>query len=666
MAGLLIAWTFTSPNRFLRDNATKALRMLLSRSPAVMGQLLDDFAAVDDPYVTERLAVVTHSVLLSGGDDDLQERLALTRKLRETCLDAEQVPNLITRDAVVGSHEWALRAGLIERAEYESVLPPYGSQPPGKPRTERQLENAFGLRKKNRQGEYISSLYGSIFYSLFGMGDFGRYVADSKVRRFTQHPLSEPIPEPPPPPPATEPADPSELLEALGFRRALTESAEDLSEALLDSLGEEDQRESIAAAPKRKRKASPDKSWQTVYPGDLARRWIFERVIEMGWTPERFADLERYHIHGSSRSSHKPERFGKKYQWIALRELLARLADNFHMVPDYGDQPRPYQGPWQFYGRDIDPTLPPAQRERDDEDDSVRTGPTFPPDPRDVWWDPGGPRFRRTDPPARAGWATKPEGIPEWKSLLFATDDQQDKWVVLQAYYSWDDEREKDERWQAPRRNLWSYIFSWLVSPKEIVELVAALGERSFMGRWMPEGREITSTAYLGEMPWASAARAYPPEWELVQPRYDHDEIGIEVYPAWEEYIWEGGTRDCSISESVSASLPAPLLLEEGGLSWEPETRQWRDSTGLVQARHVANEAGQRALLERETWLAATLKRGKWALVVGWLGEKQLFESDITGGLMGNWTEMNGIAYFTRNRWKLEPPRLVVTDRRGD
>src|SRR3989339_1685517 len=62
----------------------------------------------------------------------------------------------------------------------------------------------------------------------------------------------------------------------------------------------------------------------------LAQRWVFNRVVQLGWNQElheRFdRDINRSRI---DRSEHKSERIGKKYQWIALHELLARISDNF-------------------------------------------------------------------------------------------------------------------------------------------------------------------------------------------------------------------------------------------------------------------------------------------------------------------------------------------------
>ena len=88
---------------------------------------------------------------------------------------------------------------------------------------------------------------------------------------------------------------------------------------------------------------------------ELARCWIFERVFSLGWTPERFSDFDRStEVPPYTRSSHKAERFGKKYQWIAMRELVARLTDNLDFV-GWRSETVPYEGPWQVLGRDIDP-----------------------------------------------------------------------------------------------------------------------------------------------------------------------------------------------------------------------------------------------------------------------------------------------------------------------
>lgn len=89
-------------------------------------------------------------------------------------------------------------------------------------------------------------------------------------------------------------------------------------------------------------------------------RFIFSRAVEFGWTPERFGDLEqgRRFPRGSGGVDHV-ERYGKKYQWIALHELLARLTDSFQLTERWHSAKAPfdYSHLEELLYRDIDPTV---------------------------------------------------------------------------------------------------------------------------------------------------------------------------------------------------------------------------------------------------------------------------------------------------------------------
>jgi hypothetical protein len=98
------------------------------------------------------------------------------------------------------------------------------------------------------------------------------------------------------------------------------------------------------------------------YSSNHASRWIFKRVLALGWTPELFGTQDRY-IAGrdSGRSEHKVERWGKKYQWMAFHELMARVADNYQILPGHDED----EDQWDAFRRldslrDLDPSLPPV------------------------------------------------------------------------------------------------------------------------------------------------------------------------------------------------------------------------------------------------------------------------------------------------------------------
>ena len=58
-----------------------------------------------------------------------------------------------------------------------------------------------------------------------------------------------------------------------------------------------------------------------------AQRWVCKRAYEFGWTEERFSRFDGSHQvrDGRYRGKQEIERIGKKYQWLAFHELLARF-----------------------------------------------------------------------------------------------------------------------------------------------------------------------------------------------------------------------------------------------------------------------------------------------------------------------------------------------------
>jgi hypothetical protein len=646
LATLPLIWTLGSPNRVMRDYVTKALARLLPQRLGLLARLLERFREVNDPYVLERIAVISHGAILLNGATDPEGTLACSRLLLQIALADDTIPDISLRDAARGAMEWCLSRGLIDEDEYRTALPPYGSSPPETPRTEKQLEKAFRPydRIEDRPG------YANIWLSVFGFGDFGRYVIESDVRHFTRYRLSRKLPSEYKPDPERLAA----FVTSLNTKeRAAYESRDPV--AMLEEFS--DARFKQLDAVERPRRTDRG------YPSQVARSWVVERVVSLGWTPERFGDFDRRIAYtGAGRSGHKPERFGKKYQWIALRELLARIADNFHSAEVDEDRvPRAYQGPWEFFGRHIDPCLPPAVRARD-RDGVQQFGPSFLAD-SDSWWVPEGPSYTPDQPTPKAGWAQKRNDIPSVRALMLRTDADGESWIPLRGYYAWVDEPDDDTPSDRPRRELWSHIYSWLISADRTDDLYRFLTTRSLMERWMPEGIESTDSGYLGEVSWAQAANEYPQRWAKIDDWHNQDSTTLDglIYPAWHEYRWEGVVWDCSIDDSVAGITAAKDLYRAGGLTWKPGTRDWVDAGGDTVAIYRENrDERMRAFLVRQDWLVRTLAEQHWGLVLGWLGEKQLIGRGFSPELIGGWSEINGVARVADGQWKYGNRRIAA------
>ena len=166
-----------------------------------------------------------------------------------------------------------------------------------------------------------------------------------------------------------------------------------------------------------------------------------------------------------------------------------------------------------------------------------------------------------------------------------------------------------------------------------------------------------TDAGYLGELPWAAATGELPDQWQGIRGGIGFKPIGIDVYPTWAEYLWEGNVLDCSIEHGVHTFFPAPVLFEAGELRWVPGNRAWcRPDGTLVAQYHEAPDHG--GLHVREDWLKRILRRTGHAVVFGWLGEKRLFNAGFAAGLLGDWMEIDAVASFADGRWTFGPRRL--------
>jgi hypothetical protein len=108
--------------------------------------------------------------------------------------------------------------------------------------------------------------------------------------------------------------------------------------------GQSDDDKDLKAAEERLRVALTPEQYATVlelegpaidsvnedwFDHSVATRWVFKRAVELCPRPELFAAYDAEVDRGRDRQAHAQERLGKKYQWLAYYEFLARVADNF-------------------------------------------------------------------------------------------------------------------------------------------------------------------------------------------------------------------------------------------------------------------------------------------------------------------------------------------------
>ena len=193
---------------------------------------------------------------------------------------------------------------------------------------------------------------------------------------------------------------------------------------------------SLLSTAERDRYSAEAVNYLGVYKGPLtsgvpeidvvaAQRWVAQRAYDIGWTKELFPNDSTRYLE-SSRERPYVERIGKKYQWIALDELLCRLADNCWIAGQYGEKAKVYNTPIDVgFERDIDPTIVP-----------VSDGLNSDQGRRDSWL--LGPRIVLDTVEERdlKGWPFKADPASSIISLTRIEEPRGSPWLTLYGYCS--------------------------------------------------------------------------------------------------------------------------------------------------------------------------------------------------------------------------------------
>lgn len=177
LAATALGWFLTTPNRFLRDRATKALVALLTGRMQVLRQVLASFAGVNDPYVTERMYAVAYGCVMRTTDHTGLRELA--KDVYAQVFNGIEVPvNILLRDHARGVVERALALELDVEVEIGRIRPPYSSDWPEEIPSEESLERL----RQERGGYDVNPAFAALYGSVLGFGDFERYVIGTNSR----------------------------------------------------------------------------------------------------------------------------------------------------------------------------------------------------------------------------------------------------------------------------------------------------------------------------------------------------------------------------------------------------------------------------------------------------------------------------------------------------
>ena len=667
LAATTLAWMFSTPNRPLRDQATKALVCLLTSRLDLTARIVERFGKVDDPYIVERVYAVAYAVVLRGHDLTGVGNLA---SLVYSKVFASGTPptHALMRDYARGVIERAIFLGCNLELDEQLIRPPYMSTWPSIP-CQDYVENLFpSWHQASWDSRNLEWSRNRIRWSVT-YDDFSRYViGDDSLSNWLSLGLNaEPWQSPAerrqalvlrlsesegkaweefdtarssmPPTvvlPSIDVVDESgNVVETLPLSRSHVDE-EEVEQARAKVQLAHEQLIAVLTEEHRIELESilTDEGDQYARRGPrfdkaIIRRYILWRVFDLGWTTQRFGHFDRFSIGYSGRAASKPERMGKKYQWIAYHEILAYLSDHSQYRERYGaPEECRYQGPWQEHLRDIDPSCNLK---------SIPGGTSWGPHEA-TWWarETYGLWQENND---HKGWLTKQDDIPNVEALLEVIDPKDGThWLNVNGRFTWRQPHPADQGpYDQNRREVRIELTGYFVPVGEADNFIPWAKSVDFWGVSMPEPSSFPSTSvYLGEFGWSPSFEylwSDTSDFEnWINPRTrDGAECPASVQCASFRYLAENGGFDCSVEDSYSLCLPNQDFIAHLGLKWSCNGADFLDEAGnLAASDPTAHEKGPTALLLRKDLLEKYL--GERGLAICWaiLGEKWVLGGDAT------------------------------------
>lgn len=337
-------------------------------------------------------------------------------------------------------------------------------------------------------------------------------------------------------------------------------------------------------------------------------KWILRQVASvMQYAGSGCEQYDEYMLSKFGGGSGRPmwaERIGKKYQWIAMFRLAARLSD--HVEPERDSWSPARTGPQLIFvgERQFDPTLPANITGRESE--------------AQAWWTRANADLQKHSSRPDIDWVVSSDDIPSIEQLIAPIRDSRQEWRTLETHRNWGNRPNQaplDER----HRHVWLQLRSYLVTADTASQAYSALRRRNFFGRWMPEGA-TWSSGYAGEYPWACAFKMTPDEYHTRGGHSEelrHDYISASNHLAVE---WE----DASLAGRFHMCVPARVFFSAEDLWWDGHDGYRNVNDRTVFRDPSVTQAGSSALLADAEELSLRLEKLGLSVIWTLLGEKMV------------------------------------------
>lgn len=365
--------------------------------------------------------------------------------------------------------------------------------------------------------------------------------------------------------------------------------------------------------------------------------------------------IQEHNRHNYDRYYHEIERIGKKYQWIAMYDTLARMTDNFKMYKGYGDnkQEVKYQGTFEPYVRDIDPTILLKKTGLGTDDCQANWCNSK----ADIKWTMDHDK-----------WVQVIDDLPNPFDIVNLVDDKGEEWISLHAFPMWREPTKKGyDSSNVIRKEVWYILNSYLIPNDELDEFVQWSEKQHFWNDWMPSGKGHYQMLNR-EHYWSDAYKFLQDpyygceDWSYIDTfrasKYPH-KIGL----TYNAYYWEE-QFDYSKEESLGFFKPSKILFD--GLQMQYSSKEGEfinDENKLVCFDAKMKYSSFDSLLFNKRMLVQYLQENNLSLYWTIIGEKQIFvpmnNREDKVGLM----QMNGYYFMKENMEKGGKMNIMSMDK---
>lgn len=540
LISMLICWSFATTNNLYRENAIRNLSFLLTDNIDIACELIEEFKTVDDGYIKEGLYCAIYGAVMCSTTEENAYKLVVD--IVVDIFQEEQVyPHIMVRAHAKGIIDYYEYKGVELPTGIERRNPPYNSLWYDTIPTNDDIEKyEFDYRGKVTREQYcvnkiISSMATNTGESPHKYGDFGRYIFEGWVEPWEYHFLPQ-----------------------------------ELSNLVVKIIMDQ-------------------------YQYDYKTHGKFDCLVQ---------EYDRH--------NHKNERIGKKYQRIASFEMLARLSDNFEpgivetvyseeysncnhnrfekflqmfgmsesdeetevnemeldeYITEEDDvkkifKPYPYEGPWQFDYRGIDPSCWVVKKSDNEENCYIN-----------YTWD------------ETEKWTSNESQSVSTEQMLFLSYGGK-KYIVIDACNSWKKDRKDFEL--KPQK----YVFIATAMMTSTTKSIDKENAADIGNEIRHDGNPQSYNIFAREYYWSQAYKNY--EEEVRMERVDDEKS---------DFIATGIQYMCpqSYSEDVENVLSSYMIPSKDIVEYmklvQNEEGKWIDETGELVAVDLAVAGYQRMLL---------------------------------------------------------------------